>query len=160
MGERGRVDGLVRTFMGGGLLSFVVPGVGVDGNAGASGGEAACPVILRWANGVPFVVLCFGMRGWLFMDGRQSSFYFFAWVYERVVRGVDGRRIVVYRGLRRGLGGTVGRYPRSGLFILTSRRAHRLYVPILSRFSYVGGTRFVCVKTRSIRGGLRALTCM
>lgn len=73
---------------------------------------------------------------------------------------VDGRRIVLYRDLRADLDRTVRRYPRSGLFVLASRRAQHLYLPTLGRLPTLGSTVRVYVKTRSIRGALRALTSM
>lgn len=77
-----------------------------------------------------------------------------------MVGGVDGRRMVLYRKLTGDLARTVTGYPRSGLFVLASRRARHLYHPRLSNVPTLRRTRRVVVKTRSIRGGVRALTTM
>lgn len=167
----GVVDDLVRSLWGGGLLSIAVPYVGGEGKVGVRVAEVACPGKQRGANGGTFVLSGFGIAGVTFSRGRGPVFCVFGyWISLfvsrllslRCVGGreavVDGRRIVLYRSLRDDLGHTVSGYPRSHLFVLASSRARHLYLSRLTNLSVLGSTIRVAVKTRSMRGALRALT--
>lgn len=68
--------------------------------------------------------------------------------------------MVVSARLRGRLMDTLSRYRRSGLFILASAAARRVYLPILRGFCYVGRTGMVAVPTDSDRGSVRDLVVM